>query len=87
MTREELVDRVTAATKGTKGDPLTRDEVAQVVDATVNVLETVHGALLSDGIPVHEEPAGGEPKADGEVELPPEVEPTTEPAGPDPSQA
>jgi hypothetical protein len=33
--RNDLIDRVTAKTKGTAGDPLTREEVAQVVDRTL----------------------------------------------------
>ena len=32
---QDLIDRVTARTEGTRGDPLTRDEVAQVVEATL----------------------------------------------------
>jgi nucleoid DNA-binding protein len=39
MTTDELIDAVTARTKGTAGDPLTRDEVAQVVRATLDELE------------------------------------------------
>ena len=35
LSRDELVDRVTARTKGTAGDPLSRAEVEQVVDATL----------------------------------------------------
>jgi len=38
MDREALIDRVTERTRGTAGDPLTRDEVAQVVNATLDEL-------------------------------------------------
>ena len=37
-TRDGLVDRVAEKTKGTEGDPLTRPEVEQVVDATLQEL-------------------------------------------------
>ena len=37
-TRDSLVDRVADKTKGTEGDPLTRAEVEQVVDATLQEL-------------------------------------------------
>lgn len=32
---DKLIDAVTAKTKGTKGDPLTREEVAPIVEATL----------------------------------------------------
>ena len=38
---DELVDRVAARTHGTRGDPLTRDEVEQVVAATVAELASL----------------------------------------------
>ena len=37
-TRDGLIDHVTAHTKGTAGDPLGRDDVAQVVNATLAAL-------------------------------------------------
>jgi len=44
MTIEELIDTVTAKTKGTKGDPLTREEVETVVRATIAEL-AAHGEV------------------------------------------
>lgn len=36
MHKKELVDRVTASTEGSPGDPLTRSDVEQVVDALLD---------------------------------------------------
>jgi len=41
----ELIDAVTAKTKGTKGDPLTREEVELVVRATL--AELIAGGTVS----------------------------------------
>jgi nucleoid DNA-binding protein len=38
MTRDELIDLVSARTHGTREAPLTRDDVAKVVDATLKLL-------------------------------------------------
>jgi hypothetical protein len=49
---DELVDRVTRRTHGTRNDPLTRDEVEQVVAATLLELgrapETADAPVLDD---------------------------------------
>jgi nucleoid DNA-binding protein len=58
MTTEELIDVVTEKTKGTAGDPLTRDEVAQIVHATINELRD-EGALGHFDPPEPHELAGG----------------------------
>lgn len=36
--RERVIDKVAEKTHGTEGDPLAREEVAQVVNATLDVL-------------------------------------------------
>lgn len=41
---DELIDRVAARTRGTRSDPLGRDEVAQVVEATILELARAHDA-------------------------------------------
>jgi hypothetical protein len=52
MEFDELVDAVAAKTKGTASDPLSRDEVEQVVRVTVAEL-TASGQLLSSVEPIH----------------------------------
>jgi len=52
MDVDALVDAVAAKTKGTASDPLSRDEVEQVVRVTVAEL-TASGQLLSDAEPIH----------------------------------
>lgn len=47
MKFSELVDEVTAKTSGTKGDPLSREEVEAIVQETVDVLEARN--LLQEG--------------------------------------
>lgn len=42
MNREFLIDAVAEATSGSASDPLTRDDVAKVVDATVRTLYDEH---------------------------------------------
>ena len=49
LSHDELVDRVTARTKGTAGDPLSRDEVEQVVTATLLELHGPPGATEQEG--------------------------------------
>ena len=67
MTKEDLIDRVTARTHGTAGDPLTREEVAQVVDATLAELAT--GELPDeDDTKVEAEDGDDSVHADGEAE-------------------
>lgn len=39
MKIEELIARVAGKTQGTSGDPLTLDEVGQIVRATIKVLQ------------------------------------------------
>ena len=39
MTREELINKVSDRTSGTRSDPLSRDEVSVVVTATLSVLQ------------------------------------------------
>ena len=51
MDVDALVDAVTAKTKGTASDPLSRDEVEQVVRVTVAEL-TASGQLLSNVEPI-----------------------------------
>ena len=38
---DQLVDRVTQRTHGSRGDPLTREEVEQVVQATLHELSII----------------------------------------------
>lgn len=49
MNRNELIDTVAEATSGSASDPLTRDDVAKVVDATVRALEGA-GAIDADAL-------------------------------------
>jgi hypothetical protein len=64
---EALVDRVTARTKGTAGDPLTREEVAHVVRATLNELHG-HEAVgpIDEALERQREEAGPEPESQAE---------------------
>jgi nucleoid DNA-binding protein len=48
VTYDELVDKVTERTKGTEGDPLTREEVEQIVNATLMELGAGGPSTLED---------------------------------------
>lgn len=48
MTRAELIDKVAANTQGTKGDPLTREEVEVIVNATLELIEQYIGVEVLD---------------------------------------
>ena len=63
MKLAQLITEVAAKTKGTEGDPLTRDEVGQVVRATLLVLYGPSAPSHNDDefeYAVHGEPDAGE---------------------------
>ena len=64
--RQDLIDRVTARTKGTHGDPLTREEVAQVVEATLKELGDELPEVLDEPV----EDGDDTEVADGEADPP-----------------
>lgn len=84
---DELVDRVAGATKGTAGDPLTRDEVEQVVAATLVELAGV--PELGVTLPERAHERGGRGYAAGmETPAPQDPTPDEQPAEPgDPGEA
>ena len=75
LSRDELVDRVTARTQGTAGDPLTRAEVEQVVDAAL---------LELHGDPTSPTAAADAEQAENPVQPPPSETPAGTPVEPGP---
>lgn len=67
ITREDLIAEVADRTKGTASDPLTRDEVALVIDQTM-------ACLVEKGYEIHP-PAQDQEQPAPEQEQEPEQEP------------